>query len=211
MKTPAFTVTGVMACLLLLSQPVNAQTTASATFNLKAELQAPTCNHSLASSGDADSAGNVDFGTISSAEGGNAEETKHVVLTLNCDSSYPPSVTGIGFSILTGNADSGTAGRLYPTGPDNSTGNTNLYYNWAWGQKINDTVMKNPGDGYVGLSPGQPVGLSDNAGFQRYRLVPSKERQEWAFPLDITREVKNIANVTAGDYSAAVRVNIAYQ
>ncbi|EJC0214391.1 hypothetical protein MXZ45_004444 [Salmonella enterica] len=209
MKRCVFTVTGVMACLMLLSQPVNAQTTAGATFNLQAELKEPTCN-SLTSSGDADGAGNVDFGFISSADGGNVEKTKHVVLTLTCDSAFPPNVAGIGFSVVKGSIDSLDAGKLYPEKTPEGL-QYNLYYDWVWGQNINDTVMKDPGGNYTGLSPGQAVGLLDDADSHSYMLVQKKDQQDWAFPLDITRNVRDIAALMAGDYNAVIQVNIRYE
>ncbi|ENO2526202.1 hypothetical protein ACBB58_003992 [Salmonella enterica] len=209
MKTPAFTVTGVMACLMLLSQPVNAQTEARAIFNLQAQLKEPTCNQALTSSGDADSAGNVDFGTISVADGGSVEKTKHVVLTLTCDSASPPSVAGIGFNVKNGTTSPLDAAKLYP---EKATGisQDNLSYDWAWGKGIDEAVAETPE--YAGLKPGEKVDLVIKVEASRqYGLVQKENRSTWAFPVDITRNARDIATVSAGDYIAAVQVNISYE
>lgn len=209
MKTPAFTVTGVMACLMLLSQPVNAQTEAGATFNLQAQLKEPTCNQTLTSSGDADGGGNVDFGTISVADGGSVEKTKHVVLTLTCDSTSPPSVAGIGFNVKNGTTSPLDSAKLYP---EKATGisQDNLSYDWAWGKGIDDAVAETPE--YAGLKPGEKVDLVIKvAGSRQYGLVQKENRSTWAFPVDITRNARDIATLSAGDYIAAVQVNISYE
>ncbi|EDC5360353.1 hypothetical protein RBO47_000958 [Salmonella enterica] len=211
MKTPAFTVTGVMACLMLLSQPVNAQTEARATFNLQAELKEPTCNQTLTSSGDADGEGNVDFGSISLADGGSVEKKKHVVLTLTCDSASPPSVVGIGFNVKKGGIAALDTARLYP---DEATGSIqyNLWYDWAWGEGINEAVAENPDAGYAGLKAGEKVDLIIKAaGSRQYGLVQKENRSTWAFPVDITRNASDIEILSAGDYIAAVQVNISYE
>ncbi|EBO0021312.1 hypothetical protein DSO52_26495 [Salmonella enterica] len=211
MKTPAFTVTGVMACLMLLSQPVNAQTEARATFHLTAQFFEPTCN-ALTSSGDADSAGNVDFGLISPlADGGSVEKTKHVVLTLSCGGGATlPYVAGIGFNVTNGAIISTTTtGRLYPKTPEGGD-QDNLSYDWAWGKGINEAVDDKPGEGYAGLKPGDKVDLSQQTGNKRYSLVQKLGKISWGFPVDITRNVRDIATLSAGDYIAAVQVNISY-
>ncbi|ECW2673459.1 hypothetical protein F3X92_24785 [Salmonella enterica] len=211
MKTPAFTVTGVMACLMLLSQPVNAQTEARAIFNLQAQLKEPTCNQALTSSGDADSAGNVDFGTISLADGSSVEKTKHVVLTLTCDSASLPFVAGIGFKVVNGDMDTGVTGRLYPeVTKDGLTGIVvNFWYDWAWGKDINEAVDDKPGEGYPGLKAGQKVDLSQQTAGSQYLLVQKKGKVTWDFPVDITLK-GNVTAYFAGDYIAAVQVNISY-
>ncbi|EMA9950535.1 hypothetical protein U5861_000873 [Salmonella enterica] len=208
MKTPAFTVTGVMACLMLLSQPVNAQTEARAIFNLQAQLKEPTCNQALTSSGDADGGGNVDFGTISLADGSSVEKTKHVVLTLTCDSASPPSVAGIGFNIKNGTTSPLDSAKLYP---EKAPGifQDNLSYDWAWGKGIDEAVAET--QGYAGLKPGEKVNLVINVETSRqYGLVQKENRSTWAFPVDITRNARDIATLSAGDYIAAVQVNISY-
>ncbi|EJF3710562.1 hypothetical protein ABCJ02_004381 [Salmonella enterica] len=211
MKTPAFTVTGVMACLMLLSQPVNAQTVAKATFNLQAQLKEPTCNPALTSSGDANGGGNVDFGLISLADGGSVEKTKHVVLTLTCDSAFPPSVVGIGFDVKKGGISALDTARLYPDEEATGIIQYNLWYDWAWGEGINEAVAKPPEGGY-GLKPGEKVELIIKvAGSRQYGLVQKENRSTWAFPVDITRNASDIATLSAGDYIAAVQVNISYE
>ncbi|ELY3194713.1 hypothetical protein SMM50_005220 [Salmonella enterica] len=211
MKTPAFTVTGVMACLMLLSQPVNAQTEARATFSLQAELKEPTCNQALTSSGDADGGGNVDFGSISLADGGDTKKTKHVVLTLTCDSASLPSVVGIGFNVKKGWIDAVDAARLYPGGPTGSI-QYDLWYDWAWGKGINEAVAENPDAGYAGLQPREGVELNIQvAGSRLYGLVQKENRITWAFPVDITRNTRDIKILSAGGYIAAVQVNISYE
>ncbi|ELQ6863690.1 TPA: hypothetical protein IOH10_004302 [Salmonella enterica] len=210
MKTPAFTVTGVMACLMLLSQPVNAQTEAGATFNLHTYFVEATCN-ALTSSGDADSAGNVDFGVISPlADGGSVEKTKHVVLTLSCGGTGLPYVAGIGFNVTNGAIISTTTtGRLYPKTPEGGE-QDNLSYDWAWGKGIDEAVAATETPGYTGLKPGDKVDLSQQTNSKRYSLVQSMGKVTWDFPVDITRNVKDIATLSAGDYIAAVQVNISY-
>ncbi|EBH0783485.1 hypothetical protein FJ875_25295 [Salmonella enterica] len=209
MKTPAFTVTGVMACLMLLSQPVNAQTEARAIFNLQAQLKEPTCNQTLTSSGDADGGGNVDFGTISVADGGSVEKTKHVVLTLTCDSTSPPSVAGIGFNVKNGTTSTLDSAKLYPEKAPGIS-QDNLSYDWAWGKDIDDAVAETPE--YAGLKPGEKVDLIIKvAGSRPYGLVQKENRSTWAFPVDITRNARDIATLSAGDYIAAVQVNISYE
>ncbi|ENO1273973.1 hypothetical protein ACIMSG_004373 [Salmonella enterica] len=213
MKTPAFTVTGVMACLMLLSQPVNAQTVAKATFNLQAKLKEPTCNPALTSSGDADGGGNVDFGLISLADGGSVEKTKHVVLTLTCDSASPPSVAGIGFNVVKGWASVDKTGFLVP---EVMVGDAPAYplkfgYDWAWGKNINEAVADNPGEGYAGLKAGQKVDLHQQTTGSQYLLVQKEGKATWDFPVDITRNASDIEILSAGDYIAAVQVNISYE
>ncbi|ELQ6863220.1 hypothetical protein QRG94_004342 [Salmonella enterica] len=209
MKTPAFTVTGVMACLMLLSQPVNAQTEARAIFNLQAQLKEPTCNQTLTSSGDADGGGNVDFGTISLADGGSVEKTKHVVLTLTCDSTSPPSVAGIGFNVKNGTTSPLDSAKLYPEKAPGIS-QDNLSYDWAWGKGIDDAVAETPE--YAGLKPGEKVDLVIKVtGSRQYGLVQKENRSTWAFPVDITRNASDIASLRAGDYIAAVQVNISYE
>ncbi|ECI4527884.1 hypothetical protein DQZ30_02410 [Salmonella enterica subsp. diarizonae] len=212
MKTPAFTVTGVMACLMLLSQPVNAQTEARAIFNLQAQLKEPTCNQALTSSGDADGGGNVDFGAISLAET-NMEKTKHVVLRLTCDSASLPFVAGIGFKVVKGYMDEET-GHLYPKmmmGDGDYRIPANLWYDWTWGKNINEAVADKPGEGYPGLKVGQKVDLSQQTPGSQYLLVQKEGKVTWDFPVDITRKLEgSISSLPAGDYIAAVQVNISY-
>ncbi|EAO9157825.1 hypothetical protein D1914_24235 [Salmonella enterica] len=212
MKTPAFTVTGVMACLMLLSQPVNAQETASATFNLQAQLKEPTCNQALTSSGDADGGGNVDFGTISLADGSSVEKTKHVVLTLTCDSASLPFVAGIGFKVVKGHKHTGVTGRLNPEvmTEDGPAYPTNFWYDWAWGKDINEAVDDKAGEGYPGLKAGDKVDLSQQTTGSQYLLVQKKGRVTWDFPVDITLK-GDVTRYWAGDYIAAVQVNISYE
>lgn len=213
MKTPAFTVTGVMACLMLLSSPVNAQTTASATFNLQAQLKESTCEPALTSSGDADSAGNIDFGSNSLADGVIVEKTKHVVLTLTCDSASPPSMVRIGFNVNKGEIVSPKNARLYPE-PENAPEiiQTNLWYDWAWGEGIDEAVAINRDEGYAGLSPGEKIDLlSKVTGSRQYGLVQKENRSTWAFPVDITRNASDIATLSGGGYIAAVQVDISYE
>ncbi|EHU5543368.1 hypothetical protein M2772_000655 [Salmonella enterica subsp. enterica serovar Bovismorbificans] len=212
MKTPAFTVTGVMACLMLLSQPVNAQTVAKATFNLQAELKEPTCNQALTSSGDADGGGNVDFGLISLADGGSVEKTKHVVLTLTCDSASPPMVAGIGFNVVKGWAPDDITGSLNPefmkeNGP---TYPAKFGYDWEWGKNINEAVADKPGEGYPGLKAGQKVDLLQQTTGSQYLLVQKEGKATWDFPVDITLK-GDVTRYWAGDYIAAVQVNISYE
>lgn len=212
MKTPAFTVTGVMACLMLLSQPVNAQTEARATFNLQAKLKEPTCNPALTSSGDADGGGNVDFGLISLADGGSVEKTKHVVLTLTCDSASPPMVAGMGFNVVKGHVVTDKTGVLNPAfmtekGPFYPA---NFGYDWEWGKNINEAVADKPGEGYPGLKAGQKVDLHQQTTGSQYLLVQKEGKATWDFPVDITLK-GDVTRYWAGDYIAAVQVNISYE
>lgn len=210
MKTPAFTVTGVMACLMLLSQPVNAQTEARATFNLQAKLKEPTCNQALTSSGDADGGGNVDFGTFSLADGGSVEKTKHVVLTLTCDSASPPMAAGIGFKVIKGQINTSVTGRVNPkTTEGGTTFTANFGYDWAWGKNINEAVADKPYGGYDTLKPGEKVSLQYQVPISQYLLVQKEGKATWDFPVDIT--LKDDLTEDAGDYIAAVQVNISYE
>ncbi|ELY3194634.1 hypothetical protein SMM50_005130 [Salmonella enterica] len=210
MKTPAFTVTGVMACLMLLSQPVNAQTEARATFSLQAGLKEPTCNQALTSSGDADGGGNVDFGLISLADGGSVEKTKHVVLTLTCDSASPPVVAGIGFNVVKGKMSIEQTGVLYPLYEENTVYIPYFWYDWAWGKNINEAVADKPGEGYPGLKAGQKVDLLQQTTGSQYLLVQKEGKATWDFPVDITLK-GDVSWLWSGDYIAAVQVNISYE
>lgn len=212
MKTPAFTVTGVMACLMLLSQPVNAQTEAKAIFNLQAQLKGPTCNQALTSSGDADGGGNVDFGSFSPADGGSAsvEKTKHVVLTLTCDSASPPMVAGIGFNVVKGKMSTAQTGVLYPVYEGNAVDILYFWYDWAWGKDINEAVDENPDAGYAGLKAGQKVDLHQQTTGSQYLLVQKEGKSTWDFPVDITLK-GDVTRFWPDDYIAAVQVNISYE
>ncbi|EAZ3296178.1 hypothetical protein DRE43_24140 [Salmonella enterica subsp. enterica serovar Java] len=209
MKTPAFTVTGVMACLMLLSQPVNAQTEARATFNLQAKLKEPTCNQALTSSGDADGGGNVDFGTFSLADGGSVEKTKHVVLTLTCDSASPPMAAGIGFKVIKGQINTSVTGRVNPEMAKVGVV-ANFGYDWAWGKNINEAVADKPYGGYDTLKPGEKVRLQYQVPISYYFLVQKEGKVTWDFPVDITLK-DDFTKYAAGDYIAAVQVNISYE
>ncbi|EGT3611503.1 hypothetical protein FAP59_18105 [Morganella morganii] len=215
MKIPVFTVTGVMACLMLLSSPVNAQTTASATFNLQAELKRATCEPALTPSWDADSAGNVDFGILTKTET-NEVKKKQVVLTLTCDSASPPMVAGIGFKVVNGWIGSEKPETLFPKYDDlHGLVFATLFfgYEFAWGSEINQTVVKASEGGYAGLSPGEKVNLAQETTGRQYLLVQKEGKVTWDFPLDITLtpDTSTYSYFLPGDYTAAVRVNISYE
>ncbi|EBH1518722.1 hypothetical protein CBX60_23465 [Salmonella enterica subsp. enterica serovar Pensacola] len=210
MKTTLFTAGQVMACLMLLSPGAFAEEyhkDVSAVFHLKAMYKDVTCQSALAASGDI-SGTTIDFGTFSSDS---KDITKKVVLTLTCDSDLPDTVK-VGFSVLSpAKVDADNNSRLYPSGTDGKQ-QTNLYYDWVWGDKINNTVKQSVGDSaHKTVKPNDGVDLSGASSADVYEIVSqSNGGKSLNFPLDITRKVKETSQLAAGDYTADVTVTISY-
>lgn len=206
MKTTLFTASQIMACLLLLSPGAfgGDNKNVSANFHLKAKYSNTTCGDKLTTSGEI-SGETIDFGTFSSDS---VEKTRHVVLTLKCDSDLPDTVK-IGFSVMPpAQVDEMAKNRLYPSDPSGNNQN-NLYYDWVWGKTITDAVKNTPVDSaHKGLSS---VDLSGGSSADVYEIVPqARGEKSLNFPLDITRNVKETNSLAAGDYSASVTVTVSY-
>lgn len=212
MKTTLFTASLVMACLMLpCSGTAVAATEFTAAFNLSAKYQKVTCNNQLFTDGSANPT--IDFGTFSYDP---VEKQKSVVLTLKCDSDLPDYVT-VGFSVSTpATVDDSETNRLYPypSAPGESAQKI-LYYDWEWGDGIKNTVKQSVGNSaHKTLHSGDKIDLKGNSAGDIYEVVPEgHEAYELTFPLKITRKVdtNKIAQLTAGEYTAAVTVNVTYE
>ncbi|HAG0015862.1 TPA: hypothetical protein G8O67_003166 [Salmonella enterica] len=208
MKSTLFTATQIMACMMLLSPGAFAVTgngtNVSADFTLNATYLDITCNASMSVTGDI-SSGVIDFGSFTA---GSVDETKSVELQLTCNTAMPGTVR-VSFTTYSGvHVDGSLKNRLYPT-----AGNlqSNLYYDWVWGD-ISNTVKGVPSDtAHKGLSPGDIIDLSSQSA-DVYEVEPQPPNSTvLRFPMKITRGANNIASLPAGDYTALLGVTISYE
>ncbi|EPC0218037.1 hypothetical protein ACRV89_003727 [Salmonella enterica subsp. enterica serovar Newport] len=213
MKTTLFTASLVMACLLSASGIAEAATDFTATFHLSATYSSNvTCDSALKTSGDI-SGTEIDFGTFSSDA---AEKTKHVVLTLTCDSDLPDTVK-VGFKVIKpATVDGSQKNRLYPSGPGQvGSQQTILYYDWVWDEGIDKTVKSSVvSDTHKALKPLGGVDLKEGSAGDVYEVVSQDSGTKvLTFPLKITRNANmaEINKLAAGDYTAAVTVTVRYE
>ncbi|EKS3673539.1 hypothetical protein QL374_003666 [Salmonella enterica] len=215
MKTTLFTASLVMSCLMLpFLGEAEATTDFSATFNLSARYKDVTCESHLKASGDGVSGGEIDFGAFSSSSGATGL-TKLVTLTLDCSNGTgQPETVKVGFSVTSpATVDPDNKNRLYPSADNNAQPQTNLYYDWVWGDKITDTVKKNPASAsHKGLNAKDTVDLSGTLPADVYEVsTKSTTGNLLNFPLEITRGVKSVDELEPGGYSAAVTVKVSYE
>ncbi|ECM3183620.1 type 1 fimbrial protein [Salmonella enterica subsp. enterica serovar Newport] len=214
MKTTLFTAGRIMACLMLISAGAfgGDHKKVSAVFHLHAKYRKVTCEPNLLIDrkiGDT----TIDFGTFSD---GDAEKTKSVELTLDCRNSIErPDTVKVGFKVINpATVDDSKTNRLYPSAPDRSQQKI-LYYDWIWGEKIGDTIKASGvSQGHVVLYNSEKVDLRPASAANVYEVVSlNSGTNELRFPLKITRNVDtyNIAQLTAGEYTAAVTVNVIYE
>ncbi|EAP9506972.1 hypothetical protein L1O59_001690 [Salmonella enterica] len=208
MKSTLFTATQIMACLMLLSPGAFAVTgngtRVSANFTLSATYIDITCNPSMSVAGDI-SSGVIDFGSFTM---GTVDETKSVELQLTCNTAMPGTVR-VSFTTYGGMpVDGSLKNRLYP-----SMGSlqSNLYYDWVWGD-ISQTVKAGPSDSrHKGLRPGDIIDLSSQSA-DVYEVAPQSHNSTvLRFPMKITRGANDIAHLPAGDYTALLGVTISYE
>lgn len=210
MKTTLFTAGQVMACLMLLSPGAFAEDyhkDVTAEFHLRARYKDFTCQSALTASGDI-SGTIIDFGTFSSDS---VDITKTVALTLKCDSDLPDTVK-VSFSVVNpAMVDETNNRRLYPSDPDGKQ-QTNLYYDWVWGDAINNTVKQSASDGaHKAVKPNDGVNLSGTSGPDVYEVVSEGHASNvLEFPLKIIRGVKETDKLAAGNYTADVKVTVSY-
>ena len=179
----------------------SAETVAMATYHFSATVGASTCLSQLSTING--TSPDIDFGLLAiHAAEGVAEKTETVTLSLNCsDSPFVPVAVGLAFSIPNGDVDVSNSARLYPRAPASpGTAQTALYYEWSWGNGIENEVD--------GLFPNNAVNLKDNAATS-YTLKHATNKSTWDFPLKITRGVNGSPG--AGDYTTSVTVTISYQ
>lgn len=210
MKTTLFTAGQVMACLMMLLSPgafaEEYHKDVTVTFNLKAKYEGVTCEPGLIISGNS-SASNIDFGTFSSDS---VKKEMSVVLALKCDSALPKTVK-VGFSVMSpATVDINNKNQLYPSDPDVNEQN-NLYYDWVWGDAINNTVKQSASDGtHKALQPNGSVDLRGASGDVYEVVSEGRASNVLEFPLKITRRVKDVDKLAAGDYAANVTVTVSY-
>ncbi|AXC70050.1 hypothetical protein DOE63_32755 (plasmid) [Salmonella enterica subsp. diarizonae serovar 59:z10:-] len=216
MKTTLFTAGRIMACLMLISAGAfgGDHKDVSAVFNLSAKYKNVTCNNKLLTDGNSGNT-TIDFGTFSSDT---PEKTKSVVLTLDCRNGTDlPDTVKVGFSVSTpATVDDSETNRLYPypSAPGESAQKI-LYYDWEWGDGINNTVKSSGVNGvHKTLHSGDKIDLKGNSAGDVYEVFSEGGKAyELTFPLKITRNVdtNKIAQLTAGEYTAAVTVNVTYE
>lgn len=214
MKTTLFTAGRIMACLMLISTGAfgGDHKNVSAVFHLSAKYRNVTCLSALATSGEI-SGTEIDFGTFSQDT---PSTSKSVVLTLDCHNGTDlPDTVKVGFSVSTpATVDDSETNRLYPSAPGESAQKI-LYYDWEWGDGIKNTVKQSVGNSaHKTLHSGDKIDLKGNSAGDIYEVVPEEhEAYELTFPLKITRNVdtKKIAQLTAGEYTAAVTVAVSYE
>lgn len=210
MKTTLFTAGRIMACLMLISAGAfgGDHKDVSAVFHLSAKYKNVTCDSNLKTSEEI-SGGVIDFGTFSQDT---PSTSKSVVLTLDCQNGTDlPDTVKVGFSVSApATVDRANTSRLYPSGPG-PVNQEILYYDWEWGEKINDTVKNSGVSGtHHTLSPGEKINLNDTSDV--YEVVSEGHKaNELTFPLKITQGVTNIDNLAAGDYTAEVTVKVSYE
>lgn len=216
MKTTLFTAGRIMACLMLISAGAfgGDHKNVSAVFNLSAKYKNVTCNNKLLTDGNnADTT--IDFGTFSQDT---PSTSKSVVLTLDCRNGTDlPDTVKVGFSVSTpATVDNSETNRLYPypSAPGESAQKI-LYYDWEWGDGIKNTVKQSVGNSaHKTLHSGDKIDLKGNSAGDIYEVVSqSSGPKVLTFPLKITRKVdtNKIAQLTAGEYTAAVTVNVTYE
>lgn len=215
MKITLFTASRIMTCLMLISTGAFAGADTkefTATFHLSARYSSVTCDSALKTSGDI-SGTEIDFGTFSSDA---AEKTKHVVLTLKCDSDLPDTVK-VGFKVIKpAKVDDSQNNRLYPSvSPPDGSQQKILYYDWVWDENISKTVKSSVvSDTHKVLTPLEGVDLKEGSAGDVYEVVSqSSGTNELRFPLKITRNANmaEISKLAAGEYTAAVTVNVTYE
>ncbi|MDJ3788078.1 hypothetical protein LEI94_26745 [Salmonella enterica] len=211
MKTTLFTAGQVMACLMLISAGAfgGDHKDVSAVFYLSAKYKNVTCDSNLKTSEEI-SGGVIDFGTFSQYT---PSTSKSVVLTLDCrnGTDLPDTVTVVFQAINQSMVDGDLNNRLYPS--YQNTQQTNLYYDWEWGDGIKNTVKQSVGNSaHKTLHSGDKIDLKGNSAGDIYEVVSEGHKaNELTFPLKITQGVTNIDNLAAGDYTAAVTVNVTYE
>ncbi|EBD6544464.1 hypothetical protein C1366_22075 [Salmonella enterica] len=213
MKITLFTVGQIMACLMLLSPVVFAEDyhkDVTAEFHLRARYKDVTCQSALTASGDI-SGTIIDFGTFSSDS---VVKEKHVALTLDCSNGTGlPDTVKVSFSVVNpAMVDETNNRRLYPSDPDGKQ-QTNLYYDWVWGDAINNTVKQSASDGaHKAVKSNDGVNLSGTSGPDVYEVVSEGLASNvLEFPLKITRGVKETDKLAAGNYKADVKVTVSYE
>lgn len=190
---------------------VHANDSLEVSFNLNARYSNVTCDTALVTSGDINGS-EINFGTFSSDQ---VYKTKNVVLTLDCSQgSDLPDTVRVSFSVQSpADVDSGQSNRLYPVKEEPSPhGQNNLYFDWAWGDNINDTLQQVVSNqGYTGVTKDAPVDLSKKQiVYEVNKNTPTKAQSILHFPLKITRGVKDTNALEAGNYSAAVTMSVSY-
>ncbi|EAA6552183.1 hypothetical protein DLB95_22865 [Salmonella enterica subsp. diarizonae] len=205
MKITLFTLSRIVALLVIPVPYALSESVVTGVFNLEATLQASTCLNML------DTTTDIDFGGLALRDGpAAAEKTMNVNLTLDCtDSPFPPVKVGIGFGVTGGKVSPSDNARLEPASPSGLPQSI-VYYKWAWADGINDAVVQSPGGSLTGLIPGTAVNLKDTALIRKYQLKQEENRDKWVFPLSITRKLA-AGNPAAGVYSASVKVDISYE
>lgn len=176
----------------------SAETVATAVYHFSAKVGASTCQTQLSTING--TSPDIDFGLLT--EGNTTEKTANVSLALDCATSpFLPKTVGLRFNIPNGTVEDSNTARLYPQVSMGVT-QTDLYYDWSWGNGIENEVD--------GLFPNNAVNLKDNAATS-YTLKQATNKSTWTFPLRITRGVNNFSGVAAGEYETSVTVNISYQ
>lgn len=218
MRATLFTACQVVA-LMLLSPGVLAagpdHKDISVPFELKATYRNITCLPGLSASvnGITGSTTTIDFGTFSPSD--KDDKTISVALTLNCSQTELPDTVKTVFEVVVpASVGKGTVNTLYPVCElPPSQPQENLYYEWKWGSDISKSVKSSPASpARKGLTPGDPVDLTDTSSGYVYEVVHSdNSAKTLSFPLDITRKVKNAGELKAGDYTAEVKVTISYE
>ena len=173
----------------------SAETVATAVYHFSAKVGASTCQTQLSTING--TSPDIDFGLLTEES---PEKTENVTLALDCATSpFYPKTVGLRFNISNGTVEDNNTARLYPQVSMGVT-QTDLYYDWSWGNGIENEVD--------GLLPNNAVNLKDNAATS-YTLKQADNKSTWVFPLRIIRGVNHFPG--AGDYSTSVTVNIIYQ
>ena len=187
---------------------VHATDSLEVTFNLSAKYSTVTCDTTLGTSGDITGT-DIDFGTFSSDQ---VAKTKNVVLTLDCSQgSDLPDTVKVGFSAQSpAHTDTSPGNRLYPALTGQQKEQNVLYYDWFWGDNINDTLQQTASPGHTGIKAQDPVDLDSGQGVYEVNKGQNTGNRILQFPLKITRGVTDTDQLDAGDYTAAVTVTITY-